>query len=161
MTSERKIAANRENAKKSTGPRTSVGKARAGRNALRHGLESANFGDSGASEKVARIAKAICNGDIHPLRYEQAIVIAECQVLVARVQAARLAAIERKRVEEGREAAPPFEATREANESAPEVRDEVECLCLALPDLLRLERYERRALSRRRRAIRTLKKLRK
>jgi len=50
---------------------------------------------------------------------------------------------------------------RRKTESAPEVRDEVECLCLALPDLLRLERYERRALSRRRRAIRTLKKLRK
>ena len=34
MTSERKIAANRQNARRSTGPRTDRGKARARRNAL-------------------------------------------------------------------------------------------------------------------------------
>ena len=38
MTTEKQIAANRENAKKSTGPRTSDGKRRSRRNALRHGL---------------------------------------------------------------------------------------------------------------------------
>src|SRR5262249_39587959 len=37
-TTERQIAANRENAKKSTGPRTSEGKHKSRRNALRHGL---------------------------------------------------------------------------------------------------------------------------
>jgi hypothetical protein len=38
MTSEARIAANRRNAAKSTGPRTEAGKAAARRNALRHGL---------------------------------------------------------------------------------------------------------------------------
>ncbi len=38
MTSEKKLNANRENAKKSTGPRTSGGKSRASKNALKHGL---------------------------------------------------------------------------------------------------------------------------
>lgn len=38
MSSDRKIAANRLNAKKSTGPRSSAGKARSRRNALKHGL---------------------------------------------------------------------------------------------------------------------------
>ena len=38
MTSQRKIAANRRNARRSTGPRTLTGKARSSRNALRHGL---------------------------------------------------------------------------------------------------------------------------
>ncbi len=38
MASERQIAANRQNAQKSTGPRTCAGKRRSRRNALRHGL---------------------------------------------------------------------------------------------------------------------------
>jgi hypothetical protein len=38
MATEAQINANRRNAKKSTGPRTSVGKERSSRNALQHGL---------------------------------------------------------------------------------------------------------------------------
>ena len=38
MTSEKQIKANRENAKKSTGPRTDSGKTRIAKNALKHGL---------------------------------------------------------------------------------------------------------------------------
>jgi hypothetical protein len=38
MASERQIAANRRNARKSTGPRSAAGKKRASRNAYRYGL---------------------------------------------------------------------------------------------------------------------------
>lgn len=38
MASEKQIAANRTNAARSTGPRTASGKARASKNALRHGF---------------------------------------------------------------------------------------------------------------------------
>jgi len=38
MTSERQIAANRLNGRKSRGPRTTAGKSTASRNAVRHGL---------------------------------------------------------------------------------------------------------------------------
>ena len=38
MATEKQIAANRENAKSSTGPRTDAGKAASSSNALKHGL---------------------------------------------------------------------------------------------------------------------------
>ena len=41
MTSEKKTAANRRNAKKSTGPRSAAGKARASLNSIKHGLTAA------------------------------------------------------------------------------------------------------------------------
>lgn len=47
MTSERQFEANRENAKKSTGPRTQTGKSRSSRNALRHGLARVTLCDAG------------------------------------------------------------------------------------------------------------------
>ena len=41
--SEKRLAANRENAKKSTGPRTSEGRARSSRNAVKHGFRASSF----------------------------------------------------------------------------------------------------------------------
>ena len=102
MTSERKIAANRENAKRSTGPRTREGKSRASSNSLRHGLAVVNFAAVGLAEKVERIAKAICKDHADPFRYEQAVIIAKSQILDSRVRAARIATIQG----EGSEKAP-------------------------------------------------------
>ena len=46
MASERQIAANRRNAQKSTGPRSTAGRIRSGRNALRHGLNKRLTGEA-------------------------------------------------------------------------------------------------------------------
>lgn len=62
MTSERKAAANRLNAKKSTGPRSTAGRGRASRNALKHGLAATWTKDSFWSEKHASLAKALSPG---------------------------------------------------------------------------------------------------
>jgi hypothetical protein len=43
MATEKQIAANRANAKKSSGPRTTIGKQKSSRNATRHGLTSRTF----------------------------------------------------------------------------------------------------------------------
>jgi hypothetical protein len=67
MTSERRIAANRINARKSRGPRTAAGKSKASRNAWRHGLSRISYLNPAVSEKIAVMAKAICGEDAEPL----------------------------------------------------------------------------------------------
>ena len=59
MTSERKIRANRENARASTGPKTMQGRARAAQNHFRHGLSIPVHSDPAWSEEVQALARAI------------------------------------------------------------------------------------------------------
>lgn len=47
-------------------------------------------------DQVKHLAKALCKGASDPFMYEQAVIIAECHILLARVRAARIAAIESK-----------------------------------------------------------------
>ncbi|MGI9352830.1 MAG: hypothetical protein ACR2O3_14800 [Rhizobiaceae bacterium] len=59
MTSAKQIAANQENAKRSTGPKTKAGKIRSRKNALRHGLASVILEGSPEDQEVNNIARAI------------------------------------------------------------------------------------------------------
>jgi hypothetical protein len=85
MTSERQIAANRKNAARSTGPTTAAGKARASRNAWRHGLSRPAapsldalgdievltrelLGGDAASAGAGSLARAAAEGQIEILR---------------------------------------------------------------------------------------------
>jgi hypothetical protein len=211
VTSEKQIAANRINGQKSSGPRTARGKAKASRNALRHGLEAVP--DDATLQRIGRIVDAICGSHASALERELAAVIAESQVLIARVRGARIDAIERMRTASATSPMPAYKfdaaqhrmidaakkdnypkamnilmrlvnkAVREhrleladeyfakqslaRGEVPPEVakiyvcgkripRSEVESACFAIPVLVSLERYERRAISRRRHAIATL-----
>ena len=146
MTTERKIAANRKNAKKSTGPQTRCGKDRTRRNAIRHGLSSTNLDNPGICNQVDRIVKMMCGERPGILLYDQAVVIAESQILLARVRALRTDFIERMR-------------GQAAHDERNEKSYEAACLNRALTEVLSLERYERRALSRRRRAMRSFNSL--
>ena len=145
MTSAAKIAANRRNAQRSTGPRTSLAKARVRRNALRHGLAACVVGDPTEATEVDRVAAAICGPQAEPLEREQALIVAEAQVILKRVRRARAQLMEQM------SQLPPTQDLAAPDTSSMSVVD------LSAPyfaQLLRLERYERRALSRRKRAVR-------
>jgi hypothetical protein len=97
MISERKIAANRRNAQKSCGPRTSAGKASASRNAMRHGLAAMTHRDQKLLANIETLAGSICGDDKRPESFERAVEIAESEALLQLVNCERVAVVERLR----------------------------------------------------------------
>jgi hypothetical protein len=165
MTSTKKITANRANARKSTGPRTSRGKANASRNALRHGLATIQLPELEVSSRIKRIAKKIVGDNAGSAEYEQAVIIAESEIMLLNVRAASVVVIKHHR-----DARPAETNSADKDQSNPEAIsggrrasdswNDLDAVRLALPELIKLERYEHRAKSRRRRAIRGLLELR-
>jgi len=84
-----KLYANRANARASTGPRSHAGKARAARNARRHGLEMPSLRDPTVSSEVATLAREIAGADACAQRYDAACRIAAAQIDLLRVRRAR------------------------------------------------------------------------
>ena len=135
MPTDRKVVANRINAKRSTGPRSLRGKLQSNRNAWRHGLAAVMTPEATVSAEVKEMAKSIC-GEEHPdpELYDLAVIIARWQIVLIKVRAAR---VERERTMD-------LEADRLKQLLAGVPTDEPQTP---------LDRYERRALSARNRAI--------
>ena len=129
--SARKLFANRRNALASTGPRTSAGKARVAQNARRHGLSLPARCDPSRSGEVDALAREIAGDDADAERLELACRIAAAQIDLVRARRAR------------RDIFPG--ALREPDATA---------RLAAITRLAIMDRYERRALSRRKVAIR-------
>lgn len=150
MTFETKRAANRRNAATSTGPRSAAGKKRASQNALRHGLAISLRQDAAAQAEIERMAKLICGDGASRLKYELALVRAESEIVLRRARMARVAITERAmnaarvRADQGQPRAHlGLGAGRDAPATA--APTDIEALRQALPQLVRLERYARRA----------------
>src|SRR4051794_25693030 len=90
--SDRKQQANRENARRGTGPRTARGKARSARNSRKHGLSVPVVHDPLLAPEVAGLARRIA-GDREDL-IEPATAIAEAQLHLLRVRRVRSELIE-------------------------------------------------------------------
>jgi hypothetical protein len=89
VTSERKIKANRANARASTGPKTARGRSHAARNALRHALSLPVHSDPALSKEVEALAREIIGTDANAQIQELARDIAEAQIDLRRVRYAR------------------------------------------------------------------------
>ena len=89
MTSERKIRANRANSRTSTGAKTADGKRRSARNTLRHALSLPVHSDPMLSEAVETLARQIADADSNPALQPLARHIAEAQIDLCRVRHAR------------------------------------------------------------------------
>ena len=84
-----KRAANRRNARRSTGPRTAAGKARSAQNARRHGLTSRSFKDPAFLRAAAELAQAIMGSRTDAESRACAMSIAHAQITVLRARLAR------------------------------------------------------------------------
>ncbi len=92
MTSDRKIMTNRRNAARSTGPKSSSGKARSSRNALRHGLATRIAHVPGKSKDIERLAFALA-GTSDPDLFCYAQAAAEAELEILRVREARIVSL--------------------------------------------------------------------
>ena len=174
-----RVRANRANARRSTGPKTLAGKSAASRNALRHGLAIPVTVDPSLADEVERLARMIAGEGANSSRLERARRVAEAQIDLLRVRRARSLLLDdvRARVK------PPsvselthavkqmmacvddkwdghddrtlavLRARSALNENGEPLRLEEGIEAIAA-QLMRFDRYERRALSRRKWATR-------
>jgi hypothetical protein len=89
MASEKQIAANRANAMRSTGPKTAAGRLRSSRNAFRHGLSSPARSDLEISVKLDAIAHALAGKDAAGDRLISAADFTRAQFELLRIRSTR------------------------------------------------------------------------
>jgi hypothetical protein len=176
VTSDRRRSANRANAKSSTGPKTVQGKARAAQNAFRHGLNVSVAGSLERAPEIEALARRLAGVDADAEVLELARRVSEAQVDLNRVRAIR------RRLIISRFADPAFvPAQKQKNKREADIQREIDILglrpfirggvtdarrpsalegddklsaILVEPEITTLDRYECRALSQRKFAIR-------
>jgi hypothetical protein len=199
MASERQIAANRLNARKSTGPLSRAGKRRASWNAYRHGLASSSRPDAATARKLDQLARQIVGDTNSEIILEPARSAAEAELDLARARRVGVALINRVFVDgtidpiadqfakedaklqrmraelrnfraevrhfkarlPGPAPQSPVPDFIDSAESMPTQQPErtAEAVRRALPELVKLNRYQVRAASRRNRAIKEIIKI--
>jgi hypothetical protein len=175
MASERQIAANRRNARKSTGPRSGAGKNRSSRNAYRHGLTLSITSTAASAKQLDNLVRKIAGDTEDAIILERARAVAQAELDLARVRQAKVALIERasafgaldpprllssviriirflNTLNRGRFILPkPIDASATMPPHEPD--RSAEAVRRVLRELRKLNRYERRAAARRDRAV--------
>lgn len=181
MSTERQIAANRRNAKKSTGPRSSAGKRRTSRNAYRHGLTLSSIANPALAKRLDKLARLIAGSSRDKIILEHARAAAQAVLNLARVRQAKVALIKcmsalgalkspydmlsvmkawlyielalEGRTPRGMPRPFPEPVNSLATMPTQEPERTAEAIRRALPELRKLDRYESRAVAQRDRAI--------
>jgi len=168
MTSARRLAANRANAKKSTGPKTKRGKLRASSNATKHGLNVSLRYDAKLGPEVEKLALKIAAG-----RRDEECLFYAGEIADARIQYQRVCKAIRDLLHQhltddqnGRHQVSPAPALEAEEAHAALILSRISAAFKVLEatnegakpltistQLARLERYARRALSRRNYAV--------
>jgi hypothetical protein len=175
LTSDLKIQANRANAQASTGPKTAQGRTRSARNALRHALSLPVYSDPLMSKEVETLSRAIAGLSANAEIKELARPVAEAQIELRRVRSARHKLLTDRLSDQHYDSSANMRMNLKAivrllQANAPDMSmGAVEKLVTSTPQgpaklamilsqeakqLLAMDRYERRALSRRKFAIR-------
>jgi len=128
MATEKQIAANRANALKSTGPKTLAGKLKSSRNAYRHGLSCSLRLDPVTSAKADAIAQALVGEDANEEKLRLVAEFADAQLELQRIRSTRA------------------DLMAKVDLNHPDIHE--------LQRLVALDRYERYAHTKRRRASR-------
>ena len=175
MATDRQIAANRRNARRSTGPRSGAGRKRSGRNSFRHGLAAAATATAERIKHIERLARNIAGASTDVVTLECARTIAQAEFDLAQIRRVQVELTSRvmafggletpvasrslgeiKRFFSGLDRGelvrfdglePPAMPTTEPERTAEAIRR-------ALLELLMLDRYQRRAAGRCARALR-------
>jgi hypothetical protein len=174
MPTKKQLAANRQNARNSSGPRSPSGKARVGKNAYRHGLSTGARSSPAFEKQIEALALQIAKTDLIDLADARALATAEFDL--DRVQRVKTALINRmhvfgaldpqflfssmaqeirfiKLVIWGKISVFPQPPDPSASMPKEEPTRTIEAIRRALPELEKLERYEKHATARLNRAI--------
>jgi hypothetical protein len=135
MTSTRQIDANRRNAQRSTGPKTQEGKLASRNNALRHGLARPIENDPDLILRRQELTAIFAQGSRDEGHREIARDVADGFLALGRIRSFRSQVLEQ---------------LGEFEQALPKDHDQ------GLRQLQRIQRYERRVLSHRRKALRAL-----
>jgi hypothetical protein len=94
MATEKQIAANRANAKRSTGPKTEIGRRASSRNALRHGLSCPSSMGESTSTDVDNLMRTLVPEEADDDQRVAARHVAQAQMDLSRVRMARATLME-------------------------------------------------------------------